>query len=113
MFDNMQISVVGGQQEEMKSEDSEEDKEEEVKAEEEVVEEESPAPAITEEDVRRIVEEMVMGFKAEIETLKSENVELSSQVVTLSKTPVAAPIATAPVQMSAHSSVLDMIKRRK
>lgn len=101
------------EEEEVKAEDSEEDKEEEIKAEEEVVEEESPAPAITEEDVRRIVEEMVMGFKAEIETLKSENVELSSQVVTLSKTPVAAPIATAPVQMSAHSSVLDMIKRRK
>ena len=101
------------EEEELKSEDSEEDKEEEVKAEEEVVEEESPAAAITEEDVRRIVEEMVMGFKAEIETLKSENVELSSQVVTLSKTPVAVPIATAPVQMSAHSSVLDMIKRRK
>ncbi len=101
------------EEEEVKAEDSEEDKEEEIKAEEEVVEEESPAAAITEEDVRRIVEEMVMGFKAEIETLKSENVELSSQVVTLSKTPVAAPIATAPVQMSAHSSVLDMIKRRK
>lgn len=101
------------EEEEVKAEDSEEDKEEEVKAEEEVVEEESPAPAITEEDVRRIVEEMVMGFKAEIETLKSENVELSSQVVTLSKTPVAAPIATAPVQMSAHGNVLDMIKRRK
>ena len=101
------------EEEEVKAEDSE-DKEEEVKElEEEAVEEESPAPAITEEDVRRIVEEMVMGFKAEIETLKSENVELSSQVVTLSKTPVAAPIATAPVQMSAHSSVLDMIKRRK
>ena len=99
------------EEEEVKAEDSEEV--EEVKAEEEVVEEESPAAAITEEDVRRIVEEMVMGFKAEIETLKSENVELSSQVVTLSKTPVAAPIATAPVQMSAHSSVLDMIKRRK
>ena len=100
------------EEEEVKAEDSE-DKEEEIKAEEEVVEEESPAPAITEEDVRRIVEEMVMGFKAEIETLKSENVELASQVVTLSKTPVAAPIATAPVQMSAHGNVLDMIKKRK
>jgi len=68
---------------------------------------------MTEEDVRRIVEEMVMGFKSEVEALRSENTELAAQVVTLSKTPVADAISSTPTQMSAHSNVLDMIKRRK
>ncbi len=94
----------------------EEKEEEEVKELEEVVEEapEEEAPAsLTEEDVRRIVEEMVMGFKSEVEALKAENTELKSEVVSLSKTPVAAPIASTPTQMSAHSHILDAIKRRK
>ena len=102
-------------EEEVKAEDSEE-KEEEVKELEEVIEEapEEEAPAMmTEEDVRRIVEEMIMGFKSEVESLRSENTELKSEVVSLSKTPVAAPIASTPTQMSAHSHILDAIKRRK
>ena len=103
------------EEEEVKAEESEE-KEEEVKELEEVIEEapEEEAPAMmTEEDVRRIVEEMIMGFKSEVESLRSENTELKSEVVSLSKTPVAAPIASTPTQMSAHSHILDAIKRRK
>ena len=103
------------EEEEVKAEESEE-KEEEVKELEEVIEEapEEEAPAmVTEEDVRRIVEEMIMGFKSEVESLRSENTELKSEVVSLSKTPVAAPIASTPTQMSAHSHILDAIKRRK
>ena len=99
-----------------KKEEEEEEEEEEVKELEEVVEEtpEEEAPAMmTEEDVRRIVEEMIMGFKSEVESLRSENTELKSEVVSLSKTPVAAPIASTPTQMSAHSHILDAIKRRK
>lgn len=104
------------EEEEVKAEESEEKEEEEVKELEEVVEEtpEEEAPAMmTEEDVRRIVEEMIMGFKSEVESLRSENTELKSEVVSLSKTPVAAPIASTPTQMSAHSHILDAIKRRK
>tara|TARA_R110001592_G_scaffold19255_1_gene79244 strand:- start:775 stop:1986 length:1212 start_codon:yes stop_codon:yes gene_type:complete len=106
------------EEEEVKAEEPEEKEEEkeEVKELEEVVEEtpEEEAPAMmTEEDVRRIVEEMIMGFKSEVESLRSENTELKSEVVSLSKTPVAAPIASTPTQMSAHSHILDAIKRRK
>ena len=98
-------------QEEVAEELAEEAKEEEeVKAEEE--EEEKPV-YLTEEDVRRIVEEMVMGFNSEIETLKSENVELSSQIVTLSKQPVAVAVNATPTQLSSHDSILNAIKRRK
>jgi len=102
------------EEDEEKKEDEEvKEEEEEVKElEEEVAPEEAPA-AMTEEDVRRIVEEMVMGFKSEVEALRSENTELAAQVVTLSKTPVADAISSTPTQMSAHSNVLDMIKRRK
>ena len=102
------------EEDEEKKEDEEvKEEEEEVKElEEEVAPEEAPA-AMTEEDVRRIVEEMVMGFKSEVEALRSENTELKSEVVSLSKTPIAAPIASTPTQMSAHGHVLDMIKRRK
>lgn len=104
------------EEEEVKELEESEEKEEEVKELEEVIEEapEEEAPAMmTEEDVRRIVEEMIMGFKSEVESLKSENTELKSEVVSLSKTPVAAPIASTPTQMSAHSHILDAIKRRK
>lgn len=108
------------EEEEVKAEESEEEEKEELKEEEEEVveeakeEEEEEKPVyLTEEDVRRIVEEMVMGFKSEVESLKSENTELKSEVVSLSKQPVAAPIASTPTQMSAHSHILDAIKRRK
>ena len=105
-------------EEEVKAEDSEEEEEEKEELKEEVVEEskeeeEEKPMYLTEEDVRRIVEEMVMGFKSEVESLRSENTELKSEVVSLSKTPVAAPIASTPTQMSAHSHILDAIKRRK
>ena len=96
--------------EEVPSEElADEAKEEEVLEEEK--EEEKPV-YLTEEDVRRIVEEMVMGFKSEIESLKSENVELSSQVVTLSKQPVAVAVKATPTQLSSYDRILNHINEQ-
>ena len=84
----------------------------EAKEEVEEVKEEAPA-AITEEDVRRIVEEMVMGFNSEIESLKNENVELSSQIVTLSNQPVAVAMNASPTQSSGYDNIMKLISKRK
>ena len=84
----------------------------EAKEEVEEVKEEAPV-AITEEDVRRIVEEMVMGFNSEIESLKNENVELSSQIVTLSNQPVAVAMNASPTQSSGYDNIMKLISKRK
>lgn len=110
-----QLEEVTEEEEDEKLEEETKEEEEE-KLEEEEEEKEEPK-MMTEDDVKRIVEEMMLGFKSEftsqIESLQTENIELKSEVVELSNQPAGNTPKSVPTQLSSAERIIKRLQKNK